>query len=158
MKTPAAHPDLQRSSVGALAYTDVTGKRHDKVLPVRLFPLTDPNRWISITDLQGQELACIEEVDGLPDDVRKILLETLAERDFVPVIQVIHTIRHAELGCEWCVTTDRGQTRFCVENDESVEALGGGNVVVIDQHNTRYRIPDLAALDAKSRQKFERYY
>ncbi|MEI6653658.1 MAG: DUF1854 domain-containing protein [Verrucomicrobiota bacterium] len=158
MKTPAAHFDLQRCAAGTLVLTDAAGTRHDKVLPVRLFPLTDPTRWIAITNAMGQELVCIENADDLPGDVRKILFEALAERDFVPVIQVIHTIRHAALGCEWFVTTDRGKTRFCVENDENVEALGGGNVVVIDQHNTRYRIPALAALDPKSRQKFERFY
>jgi hypothetical protein len=158
MKTPAANLSLRRTAAGSLVLTDASGVEHANVIPVRLFPLTDPTHWISLTDAGGQELACVKDVDSLPDEDRTILLDAVARRDFVPVIQVIHSIRRAVHGYEWFVTTNRGDTNFCVEDDESVESLGGGNIVVIDEGNTRYRIPSVAALDAKSRQRFERYY
>ena len=114
MNPSATHLNLQRTAAGSLVFTEASGKRHDKVVPVRLFPLTDPTHWISITDARGQELACVETVEDLPENVRNLLLEALARRDFVPVIQVIHTIRRAAQGYEWFVTTNRGKTRFCV--------------------------------------------
>ena len=158
MSALPAKLNLQRNEAGQLTLTDALGVVHDKVLPVRLFPLTDPTHWIAITGAGGQELACIKDLKDLTDDVRIILLESLAQRDFVPVMQTLHAIRRAAHGYEWFVTTNHGKTHFCVENDESIQPLSGGSVVVVDQRNTRYLIPDPAALDPKSHQKFERYY
>jgi hypothetical protein len=36
--------------------------------------------------------------------------------------------------------------------------MGNDRVVVIDSRNTRYLVPDVNKLDAKSRQRLERYY
>jgi hypothetical protein len=158
MKTPATHLNLQRTEAGSLVFTDDSGGVHENVLPVRLFPLTDPTHWIAITSAAGHDLACIEDLETLPANVRELLLEALARRDFVPLIQAIHAIRRAAHGYEWYVTTDRGKTHFSVENDESIQPLAGGSIVVLDQRNTRYLITDPATLDPKSRQKLERYY
>ncbi|MCX6878432.1 MAG: DUF1854 domain-containing protein [Verrucomicrobia bacterium] len=158
MNSPTPTLNLQRTEAGSLVFTDATGGVHHNVLPVRLFPLTDPTHWLAITSASGRDLACIREVDALPDELRKLLLDTLAERDFVPVIQSIQAIRRAAHGYEWHVTTDHGDTHFCVENDESIQPLGGGSLVVIDQRHTRYLIRDPAALDPKSRHRLERYY
>ena len=158
MKTPAAQFDLQRNEVGNLVFTDAAGAVHDNVLPVRLFPLTDPEHWVAITCAAGHDLVCIEDLATLPANVRDLLLEALAHRDFVPLILSIQTIQHAAHGYEWFVTTDRGKTHFTVENDESIQPLASGSIVVMDHRNTRYLIPDPAALDLKSRQRLERYY
>ena len=158
MNTLSTHLNLARTDAGSLVFTDEAAVVHENVLPVRLFPLTDPTHWIAITSTAGHDLACIEDLEALPENVRDLLLEALARRDFVPLIQAIHLIRRAAHGYEWYVTTDRGKTHFSVENDESIQPLAGGSIVVLDQRNTRYLIPDLAALDPKSRQKLERYY
>ena len=158
MKKSAPHFDLQRNEAGNLVFTDAAGAVHENVLPVRLFPLTDPAHWVAITSAAGHDLACVEDLATLPENGRELLLEALAQRDFVPVIQSIHTIRRAAHGYEWYVTTDRGKTHFTVENDESIQPLASGSIVVMDHLNTRYLIPDPAALDIKSRQKLERYY
>ena len=131
---------------------------YGNVLPVRLFPLTDPTHWVAITSAAGHDLACIEDLATLPEPVRVLLLEALAHRDFVPLIQSIQAIRRAAHGYEWFVTTDRGKTHFTVENDESIQPLASGSIVVMDHLNTRYLITDPATLDLKSRQKLERYY
>jgi hypothetical protein len=158
MTTPATHLNLRRTEAGTLAFSDAAGVLHENVLPVRLFPLTDPTHWVAITSADGQELGQIKDLDDLPPEVRQLLLESLAHRDFVPVIQAIHAIRRAAHGYEWYVTTNRGKTHFNAENDESIQALSGGSIVVVDQRNTRYLIPDPMVLDAKSRNKLERYY
>lgn len=149
---------LQRAENRKLMLTDAAGVRHEEVRPVRLFPLTDPGHWVSIISATGQDLACIEDLDGLPAADREILLEALAYREFVPVIEAIHAIRRAAHGFEWEVSTDLGRIQFSVENDESIQPLGGGSIVILDHHNTRYLIPDSSKLDSKSRQRLERYY
>jgi hypothetical protein len=148
---------LERDGTG-LVLVDAAGVRHQKVRPVRLFPLTAPTAWIGIVTAEGRELSSIEDIDALPNDVRQLLLEALANRDFVPVIRSIENVVRAANGHRWFVTTDRGPTSFETESDESIQQLGDSRLVVIDHRNTRYLIPDVNALDKKSRQRLERYY
>ena len=49
MNPPATQFHLQRNPAGNLTYTDAAGAVHDNVLPLRLFPLTDPGHWVAIT-------------------------------------------------------------------------------------------------------------
>ncbi len=149
---------LERDAAGNLTFIEANGTRHEKAKPVRLFPLTEPAAWICIVDAEGRELVCIEHIDTLPEDLKTTLLQALANRDFVPVIRSIQSVIRAANGHAWTVTTDRGATVFQTESDESIQQLGGTRLVVIDQHNTRYLIPDVNALDSKSRQRLERYY
>lgn len=141
-----------------LSLIDASGTRFDNVRPVRLFPLTDPQHFVSIVSESGRELASIDDVRALADDQRAILSEALAKRDFVPVIRRITSIKRANDGFDWFVDTDRGPTVFRIETDESIQSLGGTRVVIIDKLGTRYLIPDVASLDRDSRRKLERYY
>lgn len=150
--------ELHINEAGHLALIDATGAKHENVRPLRLFPLTDPEHWIAIQDAKGHELACIEDPAVLPEPYRQALQAALAKRVFVPVIHAIHHITRANNGYDWHVATDRGLTTFRIETDESIQTLGGTRLVIIDNHNTRYLIPDLRALDRDSRRKLERYY
>lgn len=158
MSEVATNFTLEMDNDCNLTLIDSVGVRHEKVRPVRLFPLTDPSAWISIVNAQGQELSCVKQIDTLPDALREMLLKALANRDFVPVIRSIKSVTRAPTGHAWTVMTDRGETVFHTESDESIQQLGGSRLVVIDARNTRYLIPDVNALDAKSRQRLERYY
>ncbi len=150
--------DLQTNDMGQLVLIDAAGVHHEDVRPSRIFPLTEPQRWIAIQSSEGAELACIED-PGLLTEARRAALEAaLAKRDFIPVIRAIHRISRASNGHEWQVTTDRGPVTFRVENDESIQNLGGARLVIIDNRNTRYLIPNSEALDRDSRRKLERYH
>ncbi|MFM2166169.1 MAG: hypothetical protein RIS79_540 [Verrucomicrobiota bacterium] len=142
----------------SLTLTDAAGTRHENVRPVRLFPLTEPQNWISLVGEGGRELACVEDPASLEPEQRQVLETALAKRDFVPVIRSITTIKRANDGHDWHVETDRGPTVFRIETDESIQNLGGTRLVIIDKAGTRYLIPDVARLDRDSRRKLERYY
>ncbi len=158
MKTEAITWTLSKDAAGKLQLREADGAVYSNVKPLRLFPLTSPEEWIVIRSAEGRELACIEELTILSGEQRRLLLEALAAREFVPVIRSIEDIRHAPNGHEWRVVTDRGQTVFRVENEENIQSMGSGRFVIIDQSNTRYLIPNAAQLDKKSRRRFERYY
>ena len=128
------------------------------VRPIRLFPLTDPERWVAILDSKGQEVACIEDPATLDDTQRAALDAALAKRHFVPFIRRILTITRAPDGHDWLVETDRGTTTFRIETDESIQSLGSGRIVIIDKLGTRYLVPKITDLDRDSRRKLERYY
>jgi hypothetical protein len=58
---------------------------------------------------------------------------------------------------EWEVETDRGPTRFILNNEDDVRRLDDQRALVIDASGIRYLIPDLRSLDAASRRVLERY-
>jgi hypothetical protein len=150
--------DLLTDEAGRLVFVGPDGVRHENARPVRMFPLTLPELWISLQDAAGVELGCIEDPASLPEEKRAALKRALATRDFVPVIRSIHRITRTAEGHEWHVVTDRGPTKFRVESDESIQNLGGTRLVIIDNRNTRYLIANIAALDRDSQRKLERYY
>ena len=150
--------DLQTDLAGRLVLVDESGTRHENVRPARMFPLTEPESWISIQNPTGAELACIEKPETLTEAQRTALRMAMAKRDFVPVIRTIDRITRAADGHDWFVTTDRGPTKFRIESDESIQYLGGARLVIIDDHNTRYLIPNIESLDRLSRRRLERYY
>lgn len=158
MSTAPINFTLEPDVSGGLVFISSAGVRHEKARSVRLFPFTDPNAWISIVSAEGKELFMIEQLGSLPDAQQKVLREALAGREFVPVIRSIDKVARAANGYNWTVTTDRGPTVFLIEGDESIQQLGDFRLVVVDHRNTRYLIPNVNALDKKSRQRLERYY
>jgi hypothetical protein len=127
------------------------------VVPVRAFPISDPDHWVSICDSAGRELVCIEDLAKLSPQVRKALDEELARREFVPVIKrVIKTSGDTE-PCEWDVETDRGVTRFVLDSEDDVRRLGPYSGMVIDSHGIRYLINDFRKLDKGSQRIIEQY-
>ena len=150
--------NLLSDPAGRLVLVDENGVRHENVKPLRLFPLTEPGNWISLQDASGKEVGFVEDPSKLTEAQLTALRMALAKRDFVPVIRTIHRVSRAADGHEWQVTTDRGPTKFRTETDESIQSLGGARMVIIDDHNTRYLIPDVQELDKESRRRLERYY
>ena len=150
--------DLLTNEAGNLVLVKPDGTRHENVRPMRVFPLTQPDLWISLQDTSGVELACIEDPEKVPEPKRTALKKAIATREFVPIIRSIVRITRAAEGFDWEVVTDRGSTTFRVETDESIQNLGGTRLVIIDVRNTRYLIPNIAALDRESQRKLERYY
>ena len=159
MSTPQTQNiEFARDDQGRLVLVDSNGVRHANVHPAKLFPLTEKDHWISIQSEGAREILCIEDPQSLPEPSRSLLLDALALRDFVPIIQVIHRIVRLADGHEWHVSTDRGDTSFEVETDESIQTLGHGRLVIVDRRNTRYLIPNVASLDRVSKRKLEHYY
>ncbi|HEX5471898.1 MAG TPA: DUF1854 domain-containing protein [Lacipirellulaceae bacterium] len=148
---------LARDQWGQLVYIGSDGVRHPNVAPVPLFPISDPDTWISIRAKDGTELNCIEDPRRLPADVWGLLKEELARREFVPVIERIVWASGNSEPCEWQVETDRGPTQFVLKSEEDVRRLGDHQILIVDAHGTRYHIPDLRMLDAKSRRIVEWY-
>ena len=156
---PPAVPqfELERDQWGQIVLVEANGARHINVDPVPLFPISDPEAWISIRSGDGAELVCIEDPSKLPAAVWQLLREELSRREFVPVIQRIVRVSGNSEPCEWQVETDRGPTRFLLKSEDDVRRIGDQQILILDAHGTRYHIPDLSALDAKSRRVVEWY-
>jgi hypothetical protein len=114
---------LTHDSFGRLVLIDVEGVRHVDVTPVRAFPTTDPTHWISIVGAEGQELACVADLNDLSENTRRTLDAEFADREFAPVIRRIVNVSAMNEPSEWMVETDRGTTRFVLASDSDVRRV-----------------------------------
>ena len=148
---------LVLDSFGRLVLTDAQGIVHAGVVPVRAFPLSDPQHWIALCDDQGHELALIEDTQDLPAETRDLLAAELAGREFLPAIQRIKSVSGSSEPCEWQVETDRGATRFVLKTEDDVRRIGPHRALVIDADGVRYLVADTRRLDTFGRRTLERY-
>lgn len=148
---------LLKDDRGQLTLLDAAGRRHENVEPIRAFPISDPEHWISLCDPNGREIVQIRDLAELSVEQRTLLLSELTRREFVPVIRRIESISSLAEPCEWFVDTDRGPTSFVLNSDEHVRKLGQDRALILDSHGLRYLVPDAKQLDAHSRRLLSRY-
>jgi hypothetical protein len=89
--------------------------------------------------------------------MRKLLLEELARREFLPVIRRIIRVDAGTIPESWDVETDRGPIRFTLEGDENARRIGPHRALIVDSRGIRFHIPDTRTLDVTSRRILERY-
>jgi ATP-binding cassette subfamily B protein len=155
-------PGLERDGLGLLREGDELwalgpGGARRSVIPRRCFPLTDPDRFVSLTDARGHELVCLDEPNELDAASRHALFEALGAATFLPVIRRIEAVAPLDARFEWRVETDRGPVTFVLEQEEHVRPLENGRYVVTDSHGMRYLIEQAAGLDAASRRWLGRF-
>ena len=148
---------LERDNRGHLMLIDAQGERYPDAAPVRAFPLSDPQHAISICDQNGKEIVYIDSLDELEPATRAIVEESLAKREFVPVILKILAMPPRTEPALWQVETDRGVTSFEVESEDSIYRREPRQVSIVDVRGIRYLIPDTKKLDQKSQRVLERF-
>lgn len=148
---------LHRDAWGKLCLTTADGAVASGVFAVRMFPLSDSRRWVSICDARGRELAWVENLEDLPESTRAVLEDELAQRDFLPVISRVHGVSSLSEPCEWDVETDRGRARFILKSEDDVHRLGPYRALIIDARGLRFLVRDSRELDAASRRCVEWY-
>jgi hypothetical protein len=149
---------LHRDTFGRLVLDDADGRRLVGVEPVRSFPISCAQQWLSIINAEGHEVLWIREPDKLPPVVREILEEELARREFVPIIErIVHMSANVDPS-EWEVVTNRGPTSFLLDSEDDLRRLGPYKALFIDTQGIRYLIPDIRALDTASRRILNRYF
>jgi hypothetical protein len=131
--------------------------RFPNVEPIRAFPITEPSAWIAFCDADGREILCLESMEGLAPEARRILEDELALREFVPTIERVVRVSAEGTPSDWEVVTDRGPTRFTLDNEDEVRRLGPFRVMIIDARKLRFQVPDTRKLDSLSRRILERY-
>jgi ATP-binding cassette subfamily B protein len=147
---------LEASGDGALIAVSLDGSR-TRVTPRRCFPLTNPDRFVSLLDDRGHERACFAEPEALDADSGAALFGALRAGTFLPVVRRIESVTAVDARWEWRVDTDRGRVGFLVEQEEHVRPLDDGRFVVTDSHGMRYLIESPDRLDGASRRLLGRF-
>ncbi|WP_254507669.1 cyanophycin metabolism-associated DUF1854 family protein [Anatilimnocola floriformis] len=148
---------LARDAFGRLTLINADGERFVGVTPLRMFPFSDREHWISLTGPDNKELLLIEDLLALPSNLRKILEDELADLEFLPVIErVVHCSGDTEPSA-WEVQTSRGPTHFVLKSEDDIRTLAPGKLLIVDAVGQRYLVPDFRKLDSYSRRILEEY-
>ena len=130
------------------------GNVFEKLEPRRLFPVSRIDRYITLLDTDGKEIAVIRNLSDIDKDSREVIEYSLNDYYLVPHITRIISISEKNGKIHWTVETDRGYKEFDVRNrNHDVRVYSDGRVRVRDSDDNRYIISDYRALDAHSRRQ-----
>jgi hypothetical protein len=149
--------ELHRNAYGKLELTLPDGTIHRAIVPVRAFPIADPAHGIALMSIDGHELIWIEQLSDLPDDMRDLLEQELAGREFMPVITALRGVSSFSTPCVWQVDTDRGIASFTLKSEDSIRRLNHQALLIADSHSIHYLIRDTQILDKHSRKLLDRF-
>lgn len=149
---------LRRNPFGHLILRLADGSEHERVVPVRAFPIQSPEVGIALVSQDGKEVAWVEGLADLRQPEQSLIREELSGREFMPVIERIESVTSFATPCTWKVLTDRGATSFVLRGDEDIRRLGtGGALLIADSHSIQYLVRDQYALDANSKRILDRF-
>jgi hypothetical protein len=154
---PANDFRLTRNAFGRLVFSRPNGAAHEGVVPVRSFPLAAPGEGIAIVGSDGHELAWVDRLDDLPADVRSLIEEELASREFMPEISRIKSVSSFATPSTWDVVTDRGETAMVLKGEEDIRRLGRTALLIADSNGIHFLVRDIQALDRASRKLLDRF-
>ena len=119
---------------------------------VRVFPLSHPQRWINVLDAQNKEVCLIEDPDALDPESRRLAAEAIDAHYRIPVIRRINAIKNEYRTMYWDVETDHGQREFVMKwATDTILWLSEHELLLVDIDTNRFRIQNVALLDAHSR-------
>lgn len=148
---------LSRDEWSHLKLTDSAGREYCDVSVVPLFPISASKQWVAIVSTEGEEIACLDSIQGLSASNILLLEEELALREFIPVIEKIVSVSGITEPCEWFVDTNHGSTSFVLKTEEDVRRISAKAVNITDANGIRYRVEDMKKLDKRSRAFVEWY-
>lgn len=146
---------LSRSAFGRLILATPEGPQ--EVVPVRAFPIAEPDRGISLVDGDGHERAWIDRLAELPAAQRALVEEELGSREFVPEIRALRGVSSFATPSTWQVDTDRGPCALVLKGEEDIRRLSQTMLMIADSNGIQYLIRDLGLLDRHSRRLLDRF-
>ncbi|MCE7914206.1 MAG: DUF1854 domain-containing protein [Nitrosomonas sp. PRO4] len=148
---------LTRNAFGRLVFRDQHGAVQEGVVPIRGFPITNPNQGIALVDCHGHELIWIECLAVLPGDYRNLIEEELSSREFMPEIKRLCKVSSFTTPSTWQVETDRGEVLFVLKGEEDVRRLTPSSFMITDSFGIHFLIRDRLLLDRNSRKLLDHF-
>jgi len=148
---------LSRDAFGRLVFTSTEGERHEGVVPVRAFPIGAPGEGLALVNPDGRELAWIFSLGTLDEDMRRLIEEELASREFLPQIRHIIHVSSFATPSTWDVETNRGKAQFVLKGEEDIRRIAHVTLLIADSHGIQFLIKDMTVLDRHSRKLLDRF-
>ena len=147
---------LFRSPPWALRLTVRNDRSYPRIKIARAAPLSFSDRFISILDDKDVEICMIDDLAEVDADTRALIEEELEKRYLTSIVKEIISIQSEYGTSYWEVETDRGRRDFVVQNvSENAQWPGDRRLLLLDVDGNRFDIPDLDALDHRSRKLVE---
>ncbi len=145
------------SQKNGLLYLSLQETEH-RVTLCRQFPFDLPFEYISVLDEDSCELGIIRSTDLFEGESRKMIEDELKKRYYAPTIHRILSVKERFGFSYWRVETAEGEVKFTLRDTfRSIFSVNGKLVIFTDVDGNRFEIPDVGALDAKSRRRIELY-
>jgi hypothetical protein len=159
---------FKRSEGGLISLTLLheTGEREvfERIVPVRAFPISDPDDYISIREPdskdhgKGLEIGMITHLPDLDKDTVALITEELDKRYFTPELLKIYSTTEKFGYLNFDAETSAGRVSFVMVNPYSnFRTLEDGRVFIYDIDGNCFRISDPQKLDRHSFRMIEIY-
>ncbi|HHT91601.1 MAG: DUF1854 domain-containing protein [Bacillota bacterium] len=142
-----------RTTAGGLVSLGLGDTFFPKVDLHLAFPFSDPERFISVREPEGDEIGLIRHIQELDPLSQEAVRKELRWRYYTPRIQRIISYKEEFGHTYWEVETDRGVHTFVTRGrDQTVRSISERRTLIIDVSGNRYEIADLEDLDVRSRE------
>ena len=159
---------FKRSSGGLISMTLIheNGEREEfeRVVPIRAFPISDPDDYVSIREPdskeggRGLEIGMITHLPDLDPETVLLINEELDKRYFTPELLKIYSTTEKFGYLNFDAETSAGRISFVMVNPYSnFRILEDGRVFIYDIDGNCFRISDPNKLDRHSYRKIEIY-
>ncbi len=136
----------------------------ERVLPIRSFPITDPDEFIAIREPdskdkgKGDEIGMIRRLSDFDKAAQELLGEELQRRYFTPQLSKIYSVKDKFGYSYWEVQTSAGKISFVMNNPSSnIRTLEDGRVFIHDIDGNCFEITEPEKLDKASFRHIEIY-
>lgn len=147
----SANDKIEKYENHLVKLTLADGTEMEALEPRRLFPVTNPNVYITLLDEEGVEKAVIRNLADIDAAAAAVVSQSLEDYYLVP--KILRIISKAEKygTLRWTVETDRGIIAFDIRNRfHDIQVSRSGFVRVRDANDNRYVIEDSNKLDKHS--------
>ena len=140
-----------------LLYLTLNGEEKRATL-FRQFPFDLLWEYVSVLDEDEHELGIIRDISLFEEDTKALLERELKKRYYTVTVTSILSVKERFGFSYWRVTTTEGELKFTLRDTlRSIHSVNGTRVLFSDVNGNRYEIPDLRAIDPKSRKQLELY-
>ncbi len=151
-----AHCIFSLTEYGFLS-AEINGEKYGRVILTEAMPLTMPDKYICISDIEKREIGIIEDISGFGEDQQKLIMSELSQRYYSPVITEIQAIKEKFGNFYFDVKIGEHKKNFTVKDISKNIRNHGEGFDLVDIDGNRYRITDFKKIPAKSRRKLEPY-
>lgn len=123
------------------------------------FPLSTPDRYISVQDEEGNEIGVVRTLSELDPTSREVVEAELDRRYFTPKISKIVKLEQEAGLWTFTVETSRGPSVFYVRNwRDSSSEIAPGRFLIQSVDGKRYEVPNYENLDPRSQAFLEQLF
>lgn len=143
---------------GGFLSLETEEKKYARVKVLRLFPFTDPNRYISVRDHndKDREIGVIEDLAAMSEETQKLIIEQLDLYYFTPVITKIFSIKDEYGYAYFHVMTDAGECKFAINmGANAVARLSDTRLLITDLDENRFEVRDVSKLTVKEQRRLD---